>query len=120
MPRRDWWSLLRIAVTREPLVVARSARDLPGASGRVTEGLASMLAGDVAAARQILLPVAEDEASGPLVGVVAATGVALAELLAGLPQAVDRCRGGSRVSREPGTRVVGALGPGKPGADRLG
>jgi DNA-binding SARP family transcriptional activator len=88
VPRRDWWSLLRSAVSREPLAVARLARDLPGPTGRITEGLSLMLAGELVAARGLLLPVAEDEASGPLAGVVAATGVALMELLSGQPQAV--------------------------------
>jgi DNA-binding SARP family transcriptional activator len=87
VPRRDSWSLLRSAVNREPLVVARSAHEQPGPAGRIAEGLSMMLAGDVAAARRILLPVAEDDAAGPLIGAVAATGVAVAELLAGQPQA---------------------------------
>jgi len=86
-PRRDWPSLLRSAVTREPMVLARAARDLPGASGRITEALAALLAGEVAYARGTLLPLAEDEYAGALPGAVAATGLAIADLLAGHPQA---------------------------------
>jgi DNA-binding SARP family transcriptional activator len=86
-PRRDWWSLLRSAVAREPMVVARAARDLSDTSGYITEGLAALLAGEVAHARRTLLPLAEDEHAGALPGAVAATGAAIAELLSGHPHA---------------------------------
>ena len=110
VPRRDSWSLLRSAVTREPLAVARSARDLPGPGGRVTEGLSTMLAGDVAAARRILLPVAEDDAAGPLVGAVAATGVAIAELLAGQPQAAIGVEAAVASAEQMGVEWLARLG----------
>jgi DNA-binding SARP family transcriptional activator len=86
-PRRDWWSLLRSAVAREPMVVARAARDLSDTSGYITEGLAALLAGEVAHARRTLLPLADDEHAGALPGAVAATGAAIAELLGGHPHA---------------------------------
>ena len=78
-----WPALLRSAVTREPLAVARAAAALGTPAGRVVAGLATLIAGQIREARRLLLDVAEDPDAEGLPAAVAGLGAGVAALLAG-------------------------------------
>jgi DNA-binding SARP family transcriptional activator len=108
--RREWWSLLRSAVAREPLTVARSARELAGANGRLTEGLAALLAGELGQARQTLAEVSADGSAGELSRATAATAAAVADLLAGDAQAAVKVEAAVAAAENLGLEWLARLG----------
>jgi len=85
-PAADWSGVLRSAVARDPLLRRPAADDEPG--GLVATGLAALLGGRVADARQILHRAADDETAGPVTGLTARLGAGVAGLLAGDSRAV--------------------------------
>ncbi len=69
-PPTDWLSLLRSALQRDPLQVARKAADLEGPTGRFAEGAALVLAGRLAEGSALLRQVPRHpEAPLPLMAV---------------------------------------------------
>ena len=85
--RQDWASLLRAALTREPLSVADAARTLIGGQAEIVEGLAALVAGEVARARRSLQRAVNDGESSQTMAAVAATALAVTDLLGGQPAA---------------------------------
>jgi len=86
-PRQDWASLLRAALTREPLSVADAARTLTSGQAEIVEGLAALVAGEVARARRSLQRAADDDESSHTMAAVVATALAVGDLLGGQPAA---------------------------------
>ena len=67
MPGNDWAGLLRKAVAHDPLAAKPFAAQLPEATGTLTIGLLSLLAGQLEQARRLLTAAAESrDASGAL------------------------------------------------------
>ena len=69
--RGDWISLLRAATQGAPLTVAHDAAGLPGATGRFTEAVATLLAGHFGDAHRLLEGVADRPDVSPVLGVIA-------------------------------------------------
>ncbi|MDQ1502046.1 MAG: hypothetical protein QOI86_5386, partial [Actinomycetota bacterium] len=70
-PRVDWMCLLRAATQRDPLSVAHEAARLPGATGRFTVAVATLLGGHVEEARRVLSAVNEHPDVPPVLSIVA-------------------------------------------------
>lgn len=81
----DWIGLLRSAVTSAPLRSAEMAAEIPGPLGRLSAGLANLLAGNLAAARSHLAAAAAALEASPELAAGARLGGAIAGLLAGDP-----------------------------------
>src|SRR5207248_1043668 len=75
--RTDPSALLRAAVARDPLAVAREAERLATTDGEIVAGLASLLAGHVARARGDLLHAAERADAGRNARLIAALGAGI-------------------------------------------
>ena len=86
---RGWPGLLRAATQQNPRLVLPEALALPGASGRLTAGIVSLLAGDLdSAARLLEQATAHPEADSSVVAMAACTD-SLIGLLNGRPAAPE-------------------------------
>ena len=79
-----WASTLRVALNRDPSGAALKAHDLGGVEGRITEGLALLLAGRAADARTNLLAAAALPEAAALPATIASLAAGVAALLMGL------------------------------------
>jgi DNA-binding SARP family transcriptional activator len=86
-PRADWMCLLRAATQHDPVSAARDASRLPGATGRFTVALATLLAGHVEEARCLLAAAAELSDMPPVMAVVARLLATMLALATGNPGA---------------------------------
>ena len=86
-PHADWLCLLRAATQHDPRAVAREASHLPGPTGRFTVAVATLLAGDVEQARQLLVAVSNEADVPPVIGVVSRLLVTAVALATGRPGA---------------------------------
>jgi DNA-binding SARP family transcriptional activator len=109
-PRSDWSGLLRQAITREPMSAARDAGDTGTPAGRLVAGLARLLAGEVAHAEQELLALAEDDETDAMVGISAAMGAGIAQLVGGKARGVAEVDGAVAASERLGFDWLARLG----------
>lgn len=109
-PRRDPLPLLRAAVGRDPLGVAREAAKLAAPGGPVVAGLAMLAAGHAASARRELIQAAERPESGRSAQAVAALGAAVAGLLMGQPHAALEAEGAVAAAEASGLDQLARLG----------
>ena len=109
-PRSDWSGLLRQAVTREPMSAAREAGGIGAPAGQLVAGLAMLLAGEVADAEQRLLALADDDESDPLVGISAAMGAGIAQLIGGKARGAAEVDGAVAASERLGFDWLARLG----------
>ena len=109
-PRRDWANLLRTALRRDPLAVARDAGP-DVADGRLVQGLALLVGGEVAEARRRLLVTAEDRLpTGPAAQVVASLAAGIAAMLAGQARGAVEVRGSVVAAESLGLEWLARLG----------
>lgn len=85
VPWAGWMNLLRTATQRDPLAVAREAAALPGATGRFTEGAATLLAGHLEEACNLLTAAGELPDAPPVLAVVARVLATAAAVVTGRP-----------------------------------
>lgn len=81
----DWSALLRTAVMRDPLGVARAAGSDPDVARRVVAGLAMLLGGKPGKARRLLLDIAEAADAEGLPATVASLAAGIAAVIGGEP-----------------------------------
>lgn len=109
-PRRDWSGLLRQAVTREPASTAREAGGTGTPAGQLVCGLSMLLAGDVASAEHRLLALAEADEPDALVGMSAAIGAGIAQLIGGKARGAIEIDGAVEASERFGFDWLARLG----------
>jgi DNA-binding SARP family transcriptional activator/tetratricopeptide (TPR) repeat protein len=81
----DWIGILCQATRKDPLAARQAAARMAGPTGQVAAGMASLLAGQVADARQLWQRAAEDVDSSSVISAAARLAAGIAELLTGAP-----------------------------------
>jgi DNA-binding SARP family transcriptional activator len=109
LSRRDWPTVLRSALSKEPLHVSHEAMTLP-AEGPVVSGLALLLAGHVGEAQRRLSSAAEDETHSVFGRTVAAMGAGIAAMLAGQAHAGHAIQGAVAAAEALGFDWLARLG----------
>ena len=110
MPRGDWPSLLRAALLKEPLAVARELADDGRGAHRLVGGLAALLGGEVHQAQARLQAVADGEDAGPIERAVANCANGIAAQLAGQTQAPHLLEGAVASAEGLGLEWLARLG----------
>lgn len=108
--KRDASALLRNALTREPMAVAREAAGLAGVQAELVGGLAALVAGNVAQARRELVHAAERPDAGTQVQSIAALAAGVAGLLMGQRHATVEVEGAVAAAEALGLDWVARLG----------
>jgi DNA-binding SARP family transcriptional activator len=108
--RIGWSSVLRSALRRDPMSVARDVGPAAGAEAPLVRGLALLVAGEVSESRRRLGAVAEDPTSGPVGRVVAALAAGVAAILAGQPHGAIEVQGAVASAESLGLDWLARLG----------
>ncbi len=86
LPGSDWTGLLRKAVNHEPLAAKQQAMQLPEATGLLTAGIATLLAGELDQAHRTLRQAADAPEGTPALAAAANLWAGVAALMSGTPR----------------------------------